>query len=384
MRSIARARRTRKKENCIMYRERIAFLDWLRVAACFMVMAIHSAEPFYLGGEAPDVTFLASRGDALWITVVECICRTCVPLFAIASSYLLFPVRRPAGEFFRRRFLRVGVPFLAWAAAYVWMAGGSWGKMCFNFPDEGGHLWFVPMIAGLYILMPLLSPWAEKVGKKELFLWICAWLFTTLFPFARLLWTRLYGAPSFGAVPYLWGECPWNGFGAFHYISGFAGYMMIGLWFRKFGRDLSWARTLSVAVPLWLAGAAIMGTAFFGALSRHGFPLSKDYAYAVVSETGIEYNSTGVALATIGAFMVLRKFEFKGAFYRFAVKPVSEASYGMYLMHMFFLAPFSEAFKPAMSTPLCIAATAACSFAASAAVAVAARKIPLAGKWICG
>ena len=69
---------------------------------------------------------------------------------------------------------------------------------------------------------------------------------------------------------------------------------------------------------------------------------------------------------------------------RFAVKPVSEASYGMYLMHMFFLTPFSEAFKPAMSTPLCIAATAACSFAASAAVAVAARKIPLAGKWICG
>ena len=32
-------------------RERIVFLDWLRVVACFMVMAIHSAEPFYLGGD---------------------------------------------------------------------------------------------------------------------------------------------------------------------------------------------------------------------------------------------------------------------------------------------------------------------------------------------
>ena len=29
---------------------RIVFLDYLRVVACFMVMAIHSAEPFYLGG----------------------------------------------------------------------------------------------------------------------------------------------------------------------------------------------------------------------------------------------------------------------------------------------------------------------------------------------
>ena len=33
-----------------MERERVVFLDWLRVIACFMVMAIHSAEPFYLGG----------------------------------------------------------------------------------------------------------------------------------------------------------------------------------------------------------------------------------------------------------------------------------------------------------------------------------------------
>ena len=32
-----------------MKHERVVFLDWLRVIACFMVMAIHSAEPFYLG-----------------------------------------------------------------------------------------------------------------------------------------------------------------------------------------------------------------------------------------------------------------------------------------------------------------------------------------------
>ena len=33
-----------------MNKERVIFLDWLRVIACFMVMAVHSAEPFYLGG----------------------------------------------------------------------------------------------------------------------------------------------------------------------------------------------------------------------------------------------------------------------------------------------------------------------------------------------
>ena len=86
-----------------MERERVVFLDWLRVVACFMVMAIHSAEPFYLGGTEPNITHIASRWDMLWITVTECICRIAVPLFVMTSSYLLFPVRRPTGEFFKRR-----------------------------------------------------------------------------------------------------------------------------------------------------------------------------------------------------------------------------------------------------------------------------------------
>lgn len=36
--------------------KRIPFLDLLRVVACFMVMAIHAAEPLYLGGEAHRTT----------------------------------------------------------------------------------------------------------------------------------------------------------------------------------------------------------------------------------------------------------------------------------------------------------------------------------------
>ena len=124
--------------------KRIVFLDWMRVAACFMVMTIHSAEPFYLGGEVPNITSIASRWDMLWITLTECLCRVCVPLFVMTSSYLLFPVRRPTGEFFRRRLVRVVLPFVVWAAAYVWAAGGEWGRLVFNFPDEGGHVFSLP------------------------------------------------------------------------------------------------------------------------------------------------------------------------------------------------------------------------------------------------
>jgi len=362
-------------------KDRIPFLDWLRVVACFMVMAIHAAENFYLGGESPNVTLIASRTDAMWVTLTECICRVCVPLFVIASSYLLFPVSRPAGEFFKRRLARVFVPFAVWAVAYVLAAGGDLRQIAFNFPDEGGHLWFVPMLLGLYLAMPLLSPWAEKVGKRELSGWILLWLFTTAFPFLRRLWAGMYGAPSFGAVPYLYGECPWNSFGAFHYVSGFVGYMLIGLWFRKFSVPCSWSNTLCVALPLWVAGAAIIGFPFY--LYADKFPFSAPYSAAVDMEMSIEYCSLGVALTTIAAFLVLRKINLNGAIYRLFVRPISEASYGMYLLHMFILAPVSATLIPHLATPLAILSAAAVTFAASALLSLLLRRTPVVGKWIC-
>lgn len=362
--------------------KRIAFLDWLRFAACFMVMAIHACEPFYLGGAAPNTTSIANRWDAIWITVTECICRVCVPLFVITSSYLLFPLKCTTGDFFRRRFTRIVVPFMIWAVAYVLWFGGDLWRLCFNFPDEGGHLWFVPMLLGLYVAMPLLSPWAERVGQKELSGWILLWLITTLFPFVRFLWGNLYGEPPFGAVPYLFGECPWNTFGMFHYVSGFIGYMLIGLWFRKFGPSLSWGRTLSIAIPTWLIGISVIGLPFFFRIPS--FPYSAPYSAAVKLEMSIEYNSFGVALATIAAFLVFRKMDFRGWVYEKVVRPVSEASYGMYLIHMAVLLAVFDVAHARFSTPNTILLTAVATFTATAVVAVCVRKIPVVGRLICG
>ena len=362
--------------------DRVVFLDWLRVIACFMVMAIHSCEPFYLGGEAPNITTIANKWDAIWISLVESVCRVCVPLFVMASSYLLFPLKRPTGEFFRRRLWRVVVPFVVWACAYVWWFGDSWGKACFNFPDAGGHLWFVPMLLGLYLLMPLLSPWAEKVTERELRGWLILWLVTTTFAYLRRVWTALYGDPSFGAVPYLYGECPWNMFGMFHYVSGFIGYMLLGFWFRRFAPDFSWRRTLAVAVPLWLVGAAIMGGGFYFRIPE--FPCAKPYAFAVDLEMSIEYCSTGVAVAVIAAFMLIRKITADGAFYRWIVRPLSEASYGTYLLHMFALLVVFDVVRPHCNTPATIFVTAVASYAIASAAGVLIRRIPFVGKLIVG
>ncbi len=361
---------------------RVVFLDWLRVIACFMVMCIHAAEPFYLSGEAPNVTYFATRWDAIWIAMTEGVCRVAVPLFVMASSYLLFPLRGSAGAFFRRRLVRVVVPFFIWAIAYTAILGGDLRQLFFNFTMEGGHLWFVPMIVGLYVLMPLLSPWAEKVGDRELRCWIGLWLATTTLPFVRRFWSMIFGEPSFGAIPYLWGECPWSDYGAFYYVCGFVGYMLVGLWFRKFGEHMSWRKTLAIALPAWLVAFAAIALPFY--MSVPSFPFSAPYSTAVKLEMSIQYDSLGVALASIAMFMVVRKLDFGGWFYARFVRPFSEASYGMYLMHMFVLTPVFAVVSPHLPTPLTILATAIATFSIAAIAASLVRRIPVLGRLVCG
>ena len=168
-----------------MNKQREIWLDWLRVTACFLVMATHSCEPFYLGGEG---SLILTKSDALWVSFLNVLPRACVALFVVASSYLQFPLHYSTGEFFKRRAKRILIPFLVWSVVYALV----WGEPVQNFKDlllnfnyAAGHLWFVYMLIGLYLIMPLLSPWAEKVGKRELQVYLGIWLFTTLIPLIR-------------------------------------------------------------------------------------------------------------------------------------------------------------------------------------------------------
>lgn len=364
--------------------ERVVFLDWLRVIACFMVMLVHACENYYFNADGAFA--ISSLESARWATWIDSACRASVPLFVIASAFLLFPVKRTTGDFFRRRLLRVVVPFLVWTVVYTIAWKGDWTPLLFNFPmGTGGHMWFVPMLLGLYLLMPLLSPWAEKASEREVRMWIVLWLFTTTFPFLRKACAALCGDPPFGAIPYLYGECPWNGFGTFQYVSGFFGYMLIGFWFRKFAPELSWGKTLARALPLLVVGWSIVWAFFYYRIpvGESGYPVVKDYAMAVNLEMSWEFCSLGVVMTVVGYFLIIRKLDFSGAFYRFVVRPLSEASYGTYLMHMLILAvlvKFFENLTPCV--PLAVFATAATTFIVASLCSVLLRRIPFIGRFI--
>lgn len=381
------------------------WIDWMRVAACLMVMVVHSTEPFYLGGEG---SLILTESDAYWSSFFDSFVRACVPLFVVASSYLQFPLHYSTGEFFRRRAVRILIPFICWSIVYALV----WGKpienfqsLLLNFNYAAGHLWFVYMLMGIYLLMPLLSPWAERVSKRELQFYLLLCFATTLIPFVRALAADgaapvIYGPtgiPNRALYP-LWGEASWNGYGLFYYLSGFIGYLLLGLYLRRFVGHLSWGKTLAVALPAWLVGFAICFGGFIVMVMSDAagqFPIEGPTGLAAAWETTWINDTTGVFLMTIGWILVFRKINAGGWFYRSVLLPVSKASYGMYLCHMIALAFFSGWLRQSLgigldgqlefwTTPVEILLTALLTFTTVALFCVAIQRIPKIGKWIVG
>lgn len=298
------------------------------------------------------------KQDAFWSSFFDSFVRACVPLFIVASSYLQFPLHYSAGEFYRRRAVRILIPFVIGSIVYACVWGepvSNFGNLLMNFNYAAGHLWFVYMLIGVYFLMPLLSPWVEKVGKKELQVYLGIWLFTTFIPLIRDWVTDASLAVTYGptgiprqALFPLWGEASWNGYGLFYYMSGFIGYLLLGLYFRKFVGELSWKKTLTIAVPCWLSGFAI---AFFGFLRRVAetsggvFPAEGIINVAVYWETTWCNDTVGVALMAIAWILLFKKINAGGHFYQKVLLPVSKSSYGIYLAHLLVLVPISGAVR---------------------------------------
>ena len=386
---------------------RVVWVDYMRVAACFMVLLVHSTEPFYLGGDGSQIL---TKADAYWASFFDSIVRACVPLFIVASSYLQFPLHYSTGVFCRRRAVRILVPFALWSVVYalVWGdPGENFHNLLFNFNYAAGHLWFVYMLIGVYLLMPLLSPWAERVSKRELQVYLGIWLFTTLIPLIRDWVAGGYsgqevtygvsGLPRQALTP-LWGEASWNTYGTFYYFSGFIGYLLLGLYFRRFVGELSWKKTLSIAIPCYLGGFAIVFGGFLSrvfAMAQGEFPLTGMVDKAVWWETTWCNDTIGVVLMTIAWILLFKKIKASGSFYNKVLLPVSKASYGVYLLHLLLLVPICGAMREWLgegangllgvcTTPVEIVVSAVLGFEASVAVALALHKIPKIGKFIIG
>ena len=321
-----------------MKEERIAFLDYVRAVACLMVMLVHASENFYgadSSGLAGNMSQLATEANRWWVAFWDGgVSRTAVPLFMMVSAYLLVPMRQgqTMTQFYARRAQRILPPFVLFLVLYcvlplAW-SGMTWEQsladlklLPFNFPSMAGHLWFMYPLISLYIIIPILSPWLERATRREEEIFVGLFAFTTLIP-----WLHRFVTPE------LWGECFWNGFTAFWYCSGYVGYLVLAHYVRV---HLGWSRRkrLTVGATCFVLGAAFTVWSFW----LKGVP--GELIETPALEWSWEFCTPNVLLATFGLFVAFTAIQRPKA--PAVVTSLGRLSYGMYLMHMFFLAPIA-------------------------------------------
>ena len=78
--------------------KRIAFIDYIRVFACFLVILVHASENYYAAEGASDLagpqSYLANEANRLWVSVYDGFARMSVPLFMIVSAFMLVPMKK--------------------------------------------------------------------------------------------------------------------------------------------------------------------------------------------------------------------------------------------------------------------------------------------------
>lgn len=118
-------------------------------------------------------------------------------LFLMISGALLLPLSEPAGTFFRKRAVRVLTPFIFWSMIYAWDNWVTYG--------DGNTYWlamqirwsmldptfsagyFIPVIIGLYLIYPVLSPWIRTASKRAMQWFIGVWCVALTLPYLTVV-----------------------------------------------------------------------------------------------------------------------------------------------------------------------------------------------------
>lgn len=330
-------------------KEHIVWMDVVRLIAMFTVVCCHSADPFnFYAGETPpnidDIKF--------WGAVYGAFLRPCVPLFVMLTGALLLPVKETdTYGFYKKRISRVFWPFLIWSVIYnlfPWITGilglppeiifdffpysgeeatrqslevsmGYIGLMPFNFSLLDVHMWYIYLLIGLYLYMPIFSAWVEKASNRAKLWFLAAWGVTLFVPYYREF-----------ADKYIWGACSWNEFHMLYYFAGFNGYLLLGHYLRH--ADWSLGKTLGWGIPMFAAGFAVT---FFG--FRH--ITLQESCTPEQMELFFYYCSPNVVLMSIALFMLGKKIKVRSQRIQAALANLTVCGFGIYMIHYFFTGP---------------------------------------------
>lgn len=338
---------------------RVGF-DVLRCLACLMVVLLHAAAQNWYVLSPSDPEWVAMH---VWDTATRC----AVPIFFMISGALFLAGPPPGVRFWTRNLPRLVSVYIVWSLLY----GVDNMTLDGFFADPAGvidqamvghyHLWFLPAMIGVYLLMPVLYAMVHYEDGRA------------LRPYLIVFAVFGIGAGTIAAFD---GYLPWAlSVGAAKIVPelcGYCGYFILGYVLAR--AELPWLRR-------WMTAAVFLVSVTLTAVA--GICLSRDAEGPLAFLHG-EF-TLPTALEAVSLFLFFRTV---------SVRPDSRAgrmfarlsacTLGVYLLHPFVMEHllvygFTTTLIPAWAgVPMvALAVTAVCL-----AVTAVLRRIPLIGKWI--
>ncbi len=324
--------------------KRVDWVDLLRVVACFMVVLSHACDPFVGEFDNDRTAFLTG-------TAIGSLVRPCVPLFVMMTGVLLLPVGerdRQLTDFYRRRLGRLVWPLVFWSimlpvigycyfnfvnpnTANAMLAGGLYetGRFIpriwswvFNFNYDTTALWYLYMLVGLYLVIPILNSWLLSASRRDIKIVLRLWIVSLLLPYVQMLAPVLGYEGNYGNMGIL-GVCDWNVYGSFYYLSGFIGYLILAYYLKTYPLQWSGAKTWAILLPMFVIGYAITFAGYVGVQSVH----PGDYAFLEVIWLFCGIN---VFMMTLPVFVAIQRLRFRP---RQWVTQLAALTFGIYLVH---------------------------------------------------
>lgn len=289
--------------------DRTVYFDYLRVFATFAVMILHiSAQNWYV----TDVNSFEWQVFNLFDSIV----RWSVPVFVMISGSLFLGREIPLRKIYSKYILRMAISFLVWSVIYAFFTEGDIVNKLSAAVQGKYHMWFVLMIIGIYMCIPLIKSIAETDEKIKYYL-LLAFVFAFVVPEVTTL------INDFGNELIMKGGEVINvevDRMRMHIVLGYASYFVLGYYINK----TDWSkRQRTIIYVLGILGFT--------------FTVVMDLIVALKTQSGCQnyYGNftVNVLFEAIAVFTWFKYKKYKQYRLNSFIQKLSKYSFGAYLVH---------------------------------------------------
>ncbi len=344
----------------------IQYLDTLRALATIGVIMIHVSTPILkmMYGKNMEYWWIGNSIDSM--------VRFVIALFLMLSGATMLNREYKLGEFYKKRFMRVLLPFLFWLVAY-WIYRWTilipknqphefqdivrWGIGLFNTEGVSKHFWYIYMILVLYLFVPFLGRFLRKLKNSTVLYLLLGWVFLNILFSNHILNITDWSYILQKAKDYFL----------------YSGYLVVGFYLMRITYKAEKYRLLNVVIYLFTVVFSAFATYF---ASKNAHKLDMEFYGSLTLNTMIQ---------SVALFLLIKDSTIYNRIIRWIVNTISNYSYGIYLVHIMVISIFYNhgifwtMAYPLLSLPFIVLMT----LISSIGIIYLLRKIPL-GKYISG